>query len=122
MRLTLFGETSRQLRMKYDLTLKSMASAMGISSAYLSALEFGDKPLLQKHIDSAIAFFDGKATAQQVADLRAAAESSQKTVSTTDLNSDQRRWVATLARRLQSGEAPPPDMLDWLNNNLKGQQ
>jgi transcriptional regulator with XRE-family HTH domain len=41
--MTPFGEKLRALRQERDITLKDMASALNVSSAYLSALEHGKR-------------------------------------------------------------------------------
>ena len=53
--MTPFGERMRELRQTKGVTLKDMAEAIGISSAYLSALEHGKRgrpgwPLIQRII------------------------------------------------------------------------
>lgn len=116
MKLTPFGETVRVLRMKYGLSLKMMAEAMGISSAYLSSIEFGEKRLAQKHIDSAIAFLEDKVSAEQLKQVRDAAEQSKRIIDTIGLTADARGLVSAFARRLKNGAAPTPQMLDWLNS------
>ena len=41
--MTPFGERLRKLRLEKNVTLKAMAQALGVSSAYLSALEHGKR-------------------------------------------------------------------------------
>ncbi len=41
--MTPFGEHIRELRAKKQVTMKEMAQAIGVSSAYLSALEHGNR-------------------------------------------------------------------------------
>ena len=41
--MTPFGEAMRELRRKKGVTQKEMASALGVSQAYLSALEHGNR-------------------------------------------------------------------------------
>ncbi len=41
--MTPFGEHIRELRAKKQVTMKEMAKAIGVSSAYLSALEHGNR-------------------------------------------------------------------------------
>jgi transcriptional regulator with XRE-family HTH domain len=41
--MTPFGERMRRLRAERNITLKEMADAIGVSSAYLSALEHGKR-------------------------------------------------------------------------------
>lgn len=119
MKLSPFGETARVLRMKYGLSLKQMAEDMGISSAYLSSIEFGEKRLAQKHIDSALSFFKEKVTADQLHDLQKSAEQSKQIIDTAGLSADARGLVSAFARRLQEGEAPNTEIMSWLNNRSR---
>lgn len=119
MKLTPFGEAVRVLRMKYGLSLKSMAEAMGISSAYLSSIEFGEKRLAQKHIDKALTFFEDKVSSDQLMEIRNAAEKSKQIIDTGEMSSDARGLVAAFARRLQEGSTPTPEIMNWLNKRPK---
>lgn len=116
MKLTPFGESVRVLRMKFGLSLKSMAASMEISSAYLSSIEFGEKRLAQKHIDTAIAYLKAFATSDQLHDLRQAAEESKDILDMGGLAPNARGQVAAFARKLQNGGKPPDEILGWLNS------
>lgn len=121
MKLTPFGEAARLLRMRLDISMKSMAEAMSISSSYLSSIEYGEKRLAQKHIDSAINFLkSSNAKPDDITSLRQAAEQSKDLVNTANLSPDARGLVAAFARRLQEGGAPTPDMVNWINKHKKG--
>lgn len=121
MKLTPFGEAARILRMKCDLPLKAMAEALGISSAHLSSIEYGEKRLADKHITAALKFFSDKVDKDQLRELRTAAERSKEVIYTSDLAPDARGLVAAFARRLQQGAAPTPEIERWLNEqNDKG--
>jgi transcriptional regulator with XRE-family HTH domain len=115
MNLTPFGEAARTLRMKYGLSLKVMAEAMKISSAYLSSIEFGEKRLAQKHIDSALAFFEDKVSPDQLHALRDAAEQSKNIIDTSALTADAKGYAAAFARKLQEGSTPPVEIINWIN-------
>jgi transcriptional regulator with XRE-family HTH domain len=121
MKLTPFGEAARVLRMKYGLSLKQMAEAMSISSPYLSSIEFGEKRLAQKHIDSATAFFKDKVSLDQLNNLLDAAERSKQIIDTADLSNTERGFVAAFARKLQEGSTPTPEIMSWLNNRSNNQ-
>lgn len=114
MKLTPFGEAARSLRMRLDLSMKSMAGFMSISSSHLSGIEYGEKRLSAKHIDQAVAFFTGKASAEEIEKLLHAAERSKDIVDTSKLNADARGLVAAFARRLQEGDAPTTEIRDWI--------
>lgn len=57
--MTPFGEKLRQLRDERNITLKDMARAIGVSSAYLSALEHGKRGRPSWHlVQAVIAYFN----------------------------------------------------------------
>lgn len=57
--MTPFGERMRKLRAERGVTLKEMAEALGVSSAYLSALEHGKRGRPGWHlIQRILAFFN----------------------------------------------------------------
>lgn len=119
MKLTPFGEAVRVLRLRLGLSMKSMAEFMGISSSHLSGIEYGEKRLSQKHVDSAIAYFRGKASIEDLAGLRDAAEKSKDVVLTSHLTADAKGLVAAFARRLQEGAEPPAEVQDWITEKKK---
>ncbi|MDT4852466.1 hypothetical protein FQZ97_867000 [compost metagenome] len=92
---------------------------MGISSAHLSGIEYGEKRLADKHIEAAIQFFAPHANAEQLHQLQLAAERSKDVVNTADLDSDARGLVAAFARRLQQGAAPTDEIRKWLESQPK---
>ena len=110
------------LRMRFDLSLKAMAEAMAISSAHLSGIEYGEKRLSDKHTESAISFFSTHANAEQLHQLRLAAERSKDVVNTAELDSDARGLVAAFARRLQEGSAPTEEIRNWLQSQTKKEE
>lgn len=120
MKLTPFGETARVLRLRYDLSMKVMAEFMAISASHLSGIEYGEKRLSPKHIESAIKFFTShNAKHQELEELRLSAERSKDTVHTGHLTADAKGLVAAFARRLQDGDAPTPEIMSWLANKNK---
>ena len=44
-KLTDFGKAIRKLRIDYDTNLNELATSIGVSSAFLSAVETGKKPI-----------------------------------------------------------------------------
>lgn len=115
MRISEFGKVARTLRMEIDKPLKAQAEAMLISSAHLSALEYGEKRLNESHVDLAIQFFkrDGVAEGKLV-ELRTAAGKSMEEVSTKLLSGDARAMVYAFARRLQEDGKPPESLEAWI--------
>ncbi len=119
MKLTPFGEAARLLRMRADLPLKAMAQGMGISSSHLSAIEYGEKRLSEKHVETALEFLSDKTTQQQLQELRRAAEQSRDVVNMEDFDPQARGLVAAFARRISSGTTPPPELLKWIKEQQK---
>lgn len=115
MRLNDFGKAARLFRMHHDLALKQMADAMLISSAHLSALEYGDKRLNEGHIETASKFIEAHgATPEEIEQLRAAGGRSMESVNIKDLDGDARAMVYAFARRLQDGAPPTDEINSWL--------
>jgi transcriptional regulator with XRE-family HTH domain len=57
--MTPFGERLRKLRLERNVTQKSMAQTLGVSSAYLSALEHGKRGRPSWHlVQGVIAYFN----------------------------------------------------------------
>lgn len=114
MRLNEFGKTARLLRMHYDLALKQMADAMLVSSAHLSALEYGDKRLNEGHIETALRFFQVHgANATELEQLRNAGGAAMESVNIKELDGDARAMVYAFARRLQDGSPPTEEIVNW---------
>ena len=118
MRLTPFGEKVRILRMRYELSLKAMADAMGISSSHLSGIEYGEKTLSDKHIDAALDFLRPIVEQEELREVRTAASSSQEAVTVSGMTSHHRQLVAAFARRLRDGKAPPKDLERWMDSRV----
>lgn len=115
MKLTTFGETARHVRIRLGLSLKEMAEHLKISSSHLSGIEYGEKRLADKHAEAALDFFAlNGANHDELNELRRAAEASKDTINTANLTPDAKSLVAAFARRLQSGDAPTPEIEDWL--------
>src|SRR4051812_34218115 len=116
MKVTPFGEAVRLMRMRYDVSMKAMADAMGIGSSYLSGMEYGEKTLADKYVAGAIEFFRGVATPEELKALQQAAERSKDVVNVAGLQPDARSLVAAFARRLQGGAQPSKEIEDWLDS------
>lgn len=114
MKLTPFGLYVRKLRLDLGLTLKVMANELTVTSAYLSAVELGEKALTKKMADQALAFFKQKITGQQFLELQSACDESMKTIAVSSLAVDERSLVAAFARRISEGQGVPDDVLNWI--------
>lgn len=119
MKLTPFGLYVRKLRLDLGLTLKAMADTLGVSSAYLSSIELGDKPLTAKIAEDAVEFFQDRITSNQIKELREAIARSVDIVPVSSLDSDEKVLVAAFARRLTEGAGIPNEVMNWLKREGK---
>jgi transcriptional regulator with XRE-family HTH domain len=119
MKLTPFGLCVRKLRLELGLTLKTMADSLGVSSAYLSSIELGDKQLTAKIAEDTLQFFQGKISVGQLDELREASARSVDIVPVSSLGSDERVLVAAFARRLTDGAGVPDEVMKWLKREGK---
>ncbi|ANN71568.1 helix-turn-helix domain-containing protein [Bordetella bronchialis] len=114
MKLTPFGLLVRTLRLEAGLTLKNMADALGVTSAYLSSIELGDRPLTEKIAGQAIEFFKERISTEKLDQLQAAVDKTTQSVPTAGLDSDDKVLVAAFARRLTEGAGVPDEVMNWL--------
>ncbi|CAM2158402.1 Helix-turn-helix protein [Paraburkholderia tropica] len=119
MKLTPFGLCVRKLRLELGLTLKSMADALGVSSAYLSSIELGDKQLTAKIAEDTARFFQGKLTQAQLEELQDSAAKSVDIVPVSSLGNEEKVLVAAFARRLTDGAGVPDEVMKWLRREAK---
>jgi len=96
-KLTPFGKMVRKLRIDHSLLLKEMADAVGMSSAWLSGVETGRKPIPAGLVEKVASFLDLDRV--QRAELSEAAENSRKDQSIKNVAIDRRDVAAALARR-----------------------
>lgn len=96
--LTRFGKEVRKLRIEKGVTLKQMATALGKTSAYLSAVETGRKNLPDQLVNDVANYFDLADDGIQL--LKRAAELSHNVVNI-PMNgvSEPKREVATAFAR-----------------------
>lgn len=99
---TEFGKKLRLLRIIYDMSLAVMAKKLGVSMAWLSAVELGKKPLNMKLLDAVHSQLD--ITEAEREEIDAAAIPLIDTVKFTDLESDavDRDLVIALYRNLDN--------------------
>lgn len=119
MKLTPFGLCVRKLRLELGLTLKSMADALGVSSAYLSSIELGDKQLTAKIAEDSLRFFQGRLSEEQLKELQDSAAKSVDIVPVSSLGGDEKVLVAAFARRLTEGAGVPDEVMNWLRREGK---
>lgn len=107
--LTPFGKALRQLRMERGLKLLDVAEALGVSSAYVSAIETGRKPIpdgFVSQIGRAL-----KLSEEERNKLRRAADRTRKEVRVEKLQENQRELVAAFARKFDD---LPDELLERL--------
>ena len=115
MELTAFGKIVRLFRTEIGLSLKSMADAVGVSSAHLSSIEFGDKALLPKHLEATTEYFRQRGVSESdIRKIRDAAEQSYDVVKIEKLPPNNRQLVAAFARKLEQGMKPQTDFKEWI--------
>lgn len=97
--LTPFGKALRQIRIEYGLKLLDVAKALGLSSAFLSALESGRKTIPDGFVTK-ISKSLPQLNAGNVKDLRKAADQTRKEVKVDTLEAEDREMVAAFARSI----------------------
>lgn len=99
--MTPFGEKLRRLRLQRGITQKEMATALGTSAAYLSALEHGRRgvptwPMLQKIIGYFNVIWDEAEELQRLA----AISDPRPVIDTSGLSPEATRLANLLAREI----------------------
>lgn len=98
-KLTEFGKAVRKLRIDYDINLSELATSIGVSSAFLSAVETGKKPIsaeLIKKITNVLGL-----TKDEEKLLTHAASQSVDNVSVRTNNPEEAEIALMFARRIQ---------------------
>ncbi|HEH9403932.1 TPA: helix-turn-helix transcriptional regulator [Aeromonas bestiarum] len=96
MALTEFGKAVRKARIDTNCTLLTMAQTLGVTSAFLSGLETGNKKIPKKWVKEIQAFF--KARGCVVGNLQELADVSNQFVSLDGLSQNQQMLVAGFAK------------------------
>ena len=96
------GEYLRDLRLANSQTLKQMAEELGVSSAFLSAVENGKKNMPEKWYDSLSEKYN--LSKAQIAELQEAVEESSTTVklNLTNVNGINRELAISFARSFEN--------------------
>ena len=98
-KLTDFGKAIRKLRIDYDTNLNELATSIGVSSAFLSAVETGKKPISAELITK-ITNALGLSNAEEILLTNAASQSVDNV--TVRTNSPEEAEIALMfARRIQ---------------------
>jgi transcriptional regulator with XRE-family HTH domain len=100
--LSRFGKTVRKLRIDKGVTLKAMATSLGKTSAYLSAVETGRKNVPSELVDQIAAYFS--LPSGETTELKRAAEESRSeiTLPMVGFSDTQREVAAAFARQFPS--------------------
>lgn len=94
---TQFGKILRKIRIDQGLLLKDMADAFGVSSAYLSSVETGKKPVSDDLVKRAAAFLRLDPESDEYAELQDAAAISRGEVSMSTSGPTPKHQEAVLA-------------------------
>ena len=114
--VTSFGKALWKLRIDRGMVLKNMADMLGVSSAYLSAIELGKRAIPDSLVNSVAAVFG--LSGQEANDLRKQAEISQPSlkVDMSDAEDQNKELMLVFARKFKDLS---PEQLDKLNKMLK---
>ncbi len=113
---TPFGKALRDLREEKSLKLIDVAAAIGVSSAFISAIETGRKPIPDGFLSKVRRGLNLSKKEEEV--LRRARDRTRDVVHVESLPSDDRELVAAFARHLGEG-ALPADFLERLKGKAK---
>ena len=107
--LTPFGVAIRKLRLDKGMRLLDLAKRIGLSPAFLSAIETGKKPIPDAYVVRVARAME--LSPAEIRELRRAADRTRKEVGVEELPEDQRELVAAFARKL---DELPSDMMEKL--------
>ncbi len=113
-KLTPFGVELRKLRVEKDLRLFDLANHLGVSTAMVSAIETGRKPIPDGFVTRVAQSL--QLEIPEIRSLRSAAEQTRKEVRVEHLRPQEREMVAAFARNLSD---LPPDMLAKIRKALQ---
>ena len=113
--LTEFGEKCRAFRAARDLLMAQQARAMGVSAAFVSAIENGAKPIPTGHIERVARSLSLSASEEQK--LREAADASARVVKIRLTNGDAAKLVVGLREKI---DRLTPGQIRKLSNIIKG--
>jgi transcriptional regulator with XRE-family HTH domain len=112
--LTSFGIAIRKIRLDRGLKLRDMADKLDLTSAFLSAIETGRKPIPKGYVEAVTQALG--LSEIETRDLCRAADETRTTVDVDNLAAENRELVASFARRVNQ---LPPDFLERLRKLLK---
>ncbi|WP_250466143.1 helix-turn-helix transcriptional regulator [Caballeronia sp. GAFFF2] len=104
MAITPFGKAVRKARLDADVTLSEMATTLGFTAAYLSAMETGRKKIPSEVVAKAEQYFEEKGV--RLEPLQPLADVSNASVSLEGLTHEHQMMVAGFARASLSDVDP----------------
>ncbi|WP_312605617.1 helix-turn-helix domain-containing protein [Kosakonia cowanii] len=114
--VTNFGKYLRKLRIDRGMVLKDMAEMIGVSSAYLSAIELGKRAIPDDLISDVVKGFGlSKKEGEKLSKYAQLSQPSIK-VDMSDANDQNKELMLVFARKFKDLS---PDQLDKLNKMLK---
>lgn len=117
-KLTPFGVALRKLRIDKEMRLFDLAEVLGKSTAMISAIETGRKPIPDGFLRDVVRVMS--LTPEQHRQLRSAKDQTIKEVRIDRLSADNREMVAAFARRLD--ELPPELIAELRKEIMKSRQ
>ncbi len=111
--LTPFGIALRKLRLDKGLRLLDLAELLGQSSAFVSSVETGRKPIPAKYVQQVTQALN--LNKDEIRQLQSAADQVRPEVRVDQLTGNQRELVAAFARKV---DGLSPDFLDELRKRL----
>ncbi|MCH4247575.1 MAG: helix-turn-helix domain-containing protein [Acinetobacter populi] len=99
-KLTEFGKAIRKIRIDYDTNLNQLANSIGVSSAFLSAVETGKKPVSAELIEKIINVLGLSKDEESL--LTYAASQSVENVTVRTGNPEEAELALLFARRIQN--------------------
>lgn len=102
MGLTDFGKAVRKARLDADETLATMADSLGVSPAFLSAMETGRKNISEEWVKRIVSFLDAKGI--EIKQLGEYADISNKNVSLAGCDPQKQMLIAGFARSSMDAE------------------
>ncbi|MFT8234171.1 helix-turn-helix domain-containing protein [Pseudomonas guariconensis] len=117
--LTEFGKTLRKIRIDNGMLLKDMATALGISPAYLSAVETGKKPIPDGFVGRVAQMLNYTEHSDEYVALEDSASMSKGEAPMKHLPQKHQQAVLAFARNLGSLNAEEVDRLLGMIKNSK---
>ena len=96
--ITPFGKELRKIRIDRCLSLRDMAAALGITPAYLSAIETGKRPIPEKLFNAILDYLNADANTQAALEQAKALSAQSITVSLDAANDAAKETMLAFAR------------------------